>query len=255
LDYVTLGKSNLLVSRTAFGAMGLGDIEDPEVAKSMVKKAYEAGVNFFDVSCDSPESERRLGAALEGAMRKNVFIATKTSAHTSEELAENLDSSLSNLKTDYIDLYQLEKLNYLPKEGGEDGIMDKLLNLKKAGVINHIGLVTDNIDIVFEALRTKGPWETIQYPFNMACDDAVVNLANEIIKANLGFIAMRPLCGGILTNLPLALGYLRQFESVVPLWGATNEEELQQILYFTENPPRIDEQFTEEVEKVRAFFN
>ncbi len=255
MEYVALGKSNLLVSRTAFGAMGLGDIDDPEIAKVMVKKAYEAGVNFFDVSCESPESERRLGACIEQTMRKNVYIATKTQGHTSEAIAQDLDMSLRNLNTEYIDLYQLEKMSYLPKRGGEDGIVEKLINLKEAGVIKHIGLVTDNMEIALEALESDGPWETIQYPFNMACDDATVDFVNRCADADIGFIAMRPLFSGILTNLPLALGYLMQFLHVVPVWGVTNEDELQQVLYFTQNRPKIDEKFIAEVEEIRNFFN
>lgn len=255
MDYIALGKSNLLVSRTAFGAMGLGDIEDHEAAIRMVRNAYEQGINFFDTSCESPESERRLGEALEGLNRKDVFIATKTAAHSAQELVENLGMSLSNLKTDYIDLYQIEKFSLSQDEEAKNELIEKLLNLRESGTIKHIGFVTDTLEIARAAVEGSGPWETIQFPFNMACDNDIVEFTRQCAGSDIGFIAMRPLFSGILTNIPLALGYLKQFENVVPLWGVTNEEELQQILYFTQNPPRIDEQFLAEVENVRSFFN
>ena len=72
---------------------------------------------------------------------------------------------------------------------------------------------------------------------------------------DVGFIAMQPLCGGVIENIPLAFGYLHQYESVLPIWGIKNQEELNQILYFNEHPPVIDEKFHEDVEKIRMFFN
>ncbi|MBQ9909644.1 MAG: aldo/keto reductase, partial [Treponema sp.] len=104
-------------------------------------------------------------------------------------------------------------------------------------------------------LYSDAGWETIQFPFNMLCPESVENLTQRFYEKDIGFIAMQPLCGGLLTNLPLALGYFLPFENVVPVWGARNLDELQQILYFTKNPPRLDEQFYAEADKIRQFFN
>ncbi|MBO6218461.1 MAG: aldo/keto reductase [Treponema sp.] len=254
MDYIALGKSNLLVSRSAFGAQRIGDIEDPELAHQMVRMAYEDGVNFFDTSTRAPESERRLGAALSD-VRENVFIATKSSPRNGGELAIDVDVSLRNLGTGYIDLYQLENPENLPKINDGTEIIEKLVELKSSGLIRHFGIVTDSMDLAERVLYSDAGWETIQFPFNMLCPESVENLTRRFYEKDIGFIAMQPLCGGVLTNLPLALGYFLPFENVVPLWGARNPDELQQILYFTKNPPRLDEQFYEEAEKIRAFFN
>ncbi|WP_296325602.1 aldo/keto reductase [Treponema sp. UBA3813] len=254
MDYISLGKSNLLVSRSAFGAQRIGDIEDPELAHQMVRMAYEDGVNFFDTSTRAPESERRLGAALSD-VRENVFIATKSSPRNGGELAIDVDVSLRNLGTGYIDLYQLENPENLPKINDGTEIIEKLVELKSSGLIRHFGIVTDSMDLAERVLYSDAGWETIQFPFNMLCPESVENLTRRFYEKDIGFIAMQPLCGGVLTNLPLALGYFLPFENVVPLWGARNPDELQQILYFTKNPPRLDEQFYEEAEKIRAFFN
>ena len=254
MDYIALGKSNLLVSRTAFGAQALDKIDDVEVAFQMVRSAYEDGVNFFDTSTKAPESERRLGKALAD-VRENVFIATKSSPRNGGELAIDIDVSLRNLGSSYIDLYQLENPENLPKINDGSEILEKLIELKSSGVIRHFGIVTESMDVAERVLYSDAGWETIQYPFNMLCPESVENLTRRFYEKDIGFIAMQPLCGGVLTNLPLALGYFLPFENVVPLWGARNPDELQQILYFTKNPPRLDEQFYEEAAKIRSFFS
>ena len=254
MEYVSLGKTNLLVSRTAFGAMGLDDVENPEEAAAMIQKAYSDGINFFDTSMDKPESEKRLGEAIS-KFRENVFIATKSAAHSSDELSEAIDNSFTNLKTDYVDLYQLERPNFLPSLGDSDGLLEKLLNLKESGVVRHFGVVTESLEVANQVIESDFPWETIQFPFNMLCDKSVEKFAEKCFEKNIGFIAMQPLCGGVLSNIPLALGFFLPFDNVVPVWGARNMGELEQILYFTQNPPRLDEQFYLEAEKIRAFFN
>lgn len=254
MDYIALGKSNLLVSRSAFGAEGLGEIESPEVACQMVKMAYEDGVNFFDTSTRTPESERRLGKALSD-VRENVFIATKSAARNGGELAIDVDVSLRNLGSPYIDLFQIEKTDLLPKFNDGSGIVEKLMELKSSGVIRHFGLTTDSMDLAEKLLYAEEPWETIEYPFNMLCPESVENLVRRYYEKDIGFIAMQPLCGGVISNIPLALGYFLPFENVTPVWGARSPEELQQILYFTKNPPRLDDEFMAEAEKLRAFFN
>lgn len=254
MDYVALGKSNLLVSCTAFGAMSLDETEGADETAALVKQAYEGGINFFDTARSSPESEQRLGDALKD-WREDVFIATKSAARTASQLEEDLQASLQALKTSYIDLYQLENVTALPVAGGPDGLVDKLQSLKEKGVIRHFGIMTEDITVAQSLIFSSVDWETLQYPFHMLCSEDVEILAKSCAQKDIGFIAMRPLCGGILTNIPLALGYLRQFENVVPVWGMHSAEEMQQILYFTENPPVIDDQFQAEAAKIREFFN
>ena len=254
MDYIALGKSNLLVSRTAFGAMTLDKVTDGTDVEKLIFQAYEGGVNFYDTARSSSQSEERLGKAIK-PYRKDIFVATKTAAHTIADLKADLHASLAALGVDYIDLYQLEREDTLPEKGGEDGLVDELIDLRRAGLINHFGVVTESAAIANRVVRSQSGWETLQFPFNLLCEKSVEDIVSQCAEKDIGFIAMRPLCGGLLTNIPLSLGYLHQFENVVPVWGARSEEEMQQILYFTANPPHVDEQFMEEAEKLRAFFN
>lgn len=260
MEYVSLGKTNLLVSRTSFGAMSLDckEIEEhgeeaDEIAANLVHQAYDGGVNFFDTSHSRPVCEQRLGTSLHG-IRQNIFLATKSTAKNADELQKDLDESLLALDSDFIDLYQIENPDSFPGERSANGIFKKLLKLKNEGIIRHFGIATDNIDIANEAVESQ-LYETIQFPFNILNGDSVLDLVKKCAKNDIGFIAMQPLCGGVLNNIPLALGYIHQYENVVPVWGVRSAEELQQILYFDSHPPVIDEQFHEETKKIREFFN
>lgn len=253
MDYIRLGKTNLLISRVAFGAMRLKDAESEEAAASLVRKAYDEGINFFDTSRRTPESEKLLGDALYD-IRGNVFLSTSTSSKTAMEISKDLETSLMNLHCDTVDLYQLETEVFLPFPGGADKIYDTLLNLKKQKKINHIGIVTTNLETAKKAVLSD-LYETIQFPFSMLSSEDTIELVQLCEEHDVGFIAMQPLCGGLVENIPLAFGFLHQYESVIPIWGISVQEELDQILYFNEHPPVIDEQFHNDVERIRMFFN
>lgn len=253
VEYIRLGKTNILVSRVAFGAMGLSQIGDEEVAAQIVRKAYDSGINFFDTSRKTPDSEKLLGDALYD-IHTNVFIGTTTSAKTSTEILNDLETSLMTLHCDSIDLYQLEVEKFLPVPDGADKIYDTLLKIKKENKIKHFGIVTTNLETAKKAVLSD-LYETIQFPFSMISADDTIELVKLCEEHDVGFIAMQPLCGGVVENIPLAFGFLHQFESVIPIWGAKNLEEIEQILYFNEHPPLIDDKFKEDVEKIRMFFN
>jgi len=252
MEYVRLGKSNLLISRVAFGSMRLSE-KDSEDAAALVRKAYEEGVNLFDTSRNSPESEKLLGDALYD-IRRNVILSTATSAKTPAQVREDLEESLMTLHCDSVDLYQYETEKFVPLSGGADKIYDTLLEMKNQGKIKHIGLVTKDYDAAVKAV-TSGLYETIQFPFSVITTEESLDIVNQCEKNDVGFIAMQPLGGGVIDNLPLALGFLQQYENVVPLWGAVNLQDLEQILYFNAHPPVIDEKFHQDAELARRFFN
>lgn len=253
MEYIRLGKTNLLISRVAFGAMGLKESGSEEDAAKIIRKAYDSGINLFDTSRKTVESEKLLGDALYD-IKKNVFFSTTTAAKTVSEITEDLESSLMTLHCDCLDLYQFETEKFLPEPDAADKIYNTFINLKKAGKIKHIGIVTTNLETAKKAV-VSGLYETLQFPFNMISSEAVVELVKLCEENDVGFIAMQPLCGGVVDNIPLAFGFLQQFENVVPIWGVRTMEQMEQILYFNEHPPVIDEKFKEDVERIRNFFN
>lgn len=250
MEYVSLGKTNMMVSRSSFGSLPIQRVKDMEEAVSIVRAAYEGGVNFFDTARAYSDSEEKLGFAFYG-MRKDVFIATKSAAVTAEALREDLAKSLEALQSDYIDLYQLHNPGFLPVPGSKDRLYDTLLTLKNQGKIRHIGITSHSLEIAKSAAES-GLYETVQYPFSLLATDEEIELVKLCEKNDVGFIAMKALCGGLLTNIPLAFGFLRQFENVVPIWGIQKLEEIQQILYFESHPPLVDDRFLEETAAEKA---
>lgn len=253
MDYIRLGKTNLLISRLAFGAMRLSEKNDNEDCAVLVRKAYEAGINLYDTSSKYPLSEKLLGDALYD-IRNNVILSTTTAAKSKKELLQDIENSLMTLHTDSLDLYQYEAESFVPLLDGDDEVYSTLVELKKSGKIKHIGIVTTDFDNAKLAVESD-LYETLQYPFSVVSDESCLELIKLCEEHDVGFIAMQPLGGGILENVPLAYGFLSQYESVVPIWGVKSQEELNQILYFNEHPPVIDDDFKKDVDNIRSFFN
>ena len=257
MEYDRLGKTNLLISRVAFGALKLTEtgnsVDEEENAGLIVRKAYENGINFFDTSRKNPDSEKLLGDALYD-IRRNVFLSTATASKTPSDIKEDLETSLMTLHCDQVDLYQFETENFLPLPDGGDKIYNTLVKLRDDGKIAHFGIITTNFDLAKKAVESD-LYETLQFPFSMLSSDDTIELVKLCEEHDVGFIAMQPLCGGVVENIPLAFGFLHQYENVIPIWGVRTQEEMDQILYFNEHPPVIDDKFAEDVEKIRCFFN
>ncbi|MDR1747713.1 MAG: aldo/keto reductase, partial [Spirochaetaceae bacterium] len=183
-------------------------------------------------------------------VRKDVVIATKTTAATPVALRRDLETSLNNLQTDYIDIYQMHNPSFVPLPGGADGIYDALLAEKRRGTIRHIGFTNHSAALAREA-AASGFYDTIQFPFSYLAapeDSAVVEFCRE---HNIGFIAMKALCGGLLTNVRAAFAWLRRYESVIPIWGIQRMEELEEFLSMENEPPVLSKQMLHEIEADR----
>lgn len=249
MEYVALGKTNLMVSRSAFGTLPLQLVSDAEEAAEIIREAWNGGINFFDASRNVPVSEEYLGNAIKG-IRRDVFISTKTSATTALELHTDLNASLDALMTDRIDLYQLENLAFVPQKDSADGVYNELLSAKEEGRIKHIGFSTSSLDLAHEAVES-GLYETIQYPFNFLSDNNDNLFMNYCAQNDIGFIAIKPLSSGQINDISLAYGYLHQFENILPVWGIKSKENIQKLLYFETHPPVIDEKFKKDLEAAR----
>ena len=121
MEYRILGKTGLKVSRMGFGGIPIQRI-DAEGTKVLIHRLMEEGVNYIDTARGYTVSEEYLGYALEG-IRDKFVLATKSMARTKEAMAADIDTSLRNLRTDYIDLYQIhnpnmEQLDTVCGEGG-----------------------------------------------------------------------------------------------------------------------------------------
>ena len=227
MEYRILGKTGLHISRMGFGGIPIQRI-DAEGTKALMQQLKAAGVNFIDTARGYTVSEEYLGYALEG-IRQDFVIATKSMARTKAAMASDIDISLKNLRTDYIDLYQVhnatpEQLQQVVAPGGA---LEALQEAKAAGKIGHIGLTSHSLDTFKMALDMD--WvETFMFPYNIV-ETQAEKLIAERAKRNIGFIDMKPLAGGAIENATLALRYICANDDVtVVIPGMAEPKELEQ---------------------------
>lgn len=244
---VKLGNTGIVANKNGFGALPIQRI-DMDSAVKLIHMALDGGVNFFDTARAYSDSEEKLGAAFQGIDRSSYYLATKTAAKTGEQLRAELATSLGNLKTDYIDIYQLHCAPKCFRPGDEDGVYDAALQAKKEGKIKHIGITAHLLNVAEEAVAS-GLYETLQFPFAYISSEKEIALVKKCEEAGMGFLGMKGLAGGLLTNAKLCYWFACQYESVLPLWGVQKESELAQFLSYQDNPPVMDEEMKVVYEK------
>ena len=242
---IIFGKTGLSVSRTGFGCIPIQRISYEE-STSLLRRAYEGGVTLFDTAASYTTSEERIGIALHH-MREKIILCTKSAPFAPEKLMKNIDNSLKMFKTDYIDIFQLHNPDSVPQPGGEDGVYDCLLKAKELGKIRHIGITSHSKDRAKEAVLS-GNYETLQYPFSYLSSDEELALVQLCKQRDIGFLAMKGLCGGLLSNAKAAFTYIRQFENVVPIWGIQKMNELEEFLSYEESEPVLDSAMKNDIE-------
>lgn len=239
MDTVRLGKTGIVACKNGFGALPIQRISD-EDAVYLLRKAYDHGINFFDTARAYTDSEHKVGLAFQG-MRDKVYLATKTGAQTAEDFWKDLETSLGNLQTDCIDLYQFHNPAFVPKPGDESGLYDAALEAKKQGKIRHIGITNHRLAVAHEAIDS-GLYETLQFPFCYLATEKEEELVEKCRKAEMGFIAMKGLSGGLITNSAAAYAFMGQYDNVLPIWGVQREKELDEFLSYQDNPPSMTEE-------------
>lgn len=237
MDHIRLGRTNLQVSRSGFGAIPIQRISFDE-AKTVLRKAYEGGINFFDTAHGYTDSEEKIGYALSDA-RAKIVLATKSPSRTREGVMQDIDTSLTRLNTDYIDLLQVHNPPFVPQPGGEDGIYDAVIDAKNQGKIRHIGFTNHRLPIALEAIESN-LYETMQFPLSYLSDSKDLDLIDQCRQRDMGVIAMKALSGGLITNATPTFTFLRQYDNVVPIWGIETVAQLDEFLALEQNPPALD---------------
>lgn len=245
---VRLGSTGIIVNKNGFGALPIQRISD-EAAVYLLRKAYEGGMRFFDTARAYSDSEHKVGLAFEG-MRDKVIIATKSGAQTGEAMKKDLEKSLAMLKTDYVDIYQFHNPAFCPKPGDESGLYDAALEAKAAGKIRHIGITNHRLSVAHEAIDS-GLYETLQFPFCYLATEKEEELVRKCREADMGYIAMKALSGGLITNSAAAYAHAAQFDNVLPIWGIQRESELDEFLSYIKNPPVMTEEISTLIDKER----
>ena len=249
MEKIRLGRSELMVSRTAFGALPIQRISKADAVK-LVRRAVENGINYFDTANNYSDSEEKLGEALQG-IRQDVVISTKSASTDKKTVLEHIETSLRRLQTDYIDLFQFHNPAVLPDINDPNGAFAAALEMKEKGYVRHIGITNHRPPVAMEAIAS-GNFETMQFPFCYLSSDVEINIAKACKEADMGFIAMKGLSGGLLNNAEACYAFMRQYPNVVPIWGIQHEWELDQWLELDKRNPGMTEELQAVIDKDRA---
>ena len=245
---VTLGRTGITVNKNGFGALPIQRITKDEAA-GLLRKAYDGGITLFDTARAYSDSEEKIGYAMSD-IRNHIYITTKTAAQDADAFWKDLETSLTLLKTDHVDVYQFHNPSFCPKPGDESGLYDAALKAREQGKIRFIGITNHRLSVANEAVES-GLYDTLQFPFCYLCSDKDVELVEVCKKSNVGFIAMKALSGGLITNSAAAYAFEAQYYNVLPIWGVQREHELDEFLSYITNPPVMTEEIKALIESDR----
>lgn len=234
---VTLGKTGITVNKNGFGALPVQRVSEEE-AVYLLHKAYDNGINFYDTARFYTDSEKKLGLAFADK-RDSIYLASKTMAQNVEDFWKDLETTLENLQTDYLDIYQFHNPSFCPKPGDGSGLYEAMLEAKAQGKVRHIGITNHRMSVAKEAIES-GLYETLQFPFSYLSSEKELELVKACEDADMGFIAMKALAGGLITNSAAAYAYMLSFDHVLPIWGIQRERELDEFLSYQEKEPSLD---------------
>lgn len=248
MQKITIGKTDIQTIPCGFGALPIQRVSHAD-GILLLQKAYESGITFFDTARGYTDSEEKIGSALS-KVRSRVTIATKTLAKTPTIFWQDLEESLRTLKTDYIDLYQFHNTGqcYQPDDG--TGLYEAMLEAKRQGKVRWIGITSHQLNVAKEAVDS-GFYDTIQYPFSYLASAKELALVERCKEKGLGFIAMKALAGGLLTNAAIAYAYMQQYDHVVPIWGIQKMEELLEFVELNRNLPHMQADILAAIEQDR----
>ena len=216
-----------------------------------MQQLLSAGVNYIDTARGYTVSEEYLGYGLEG-IREHFVLATKSMARTREGMEKDIAISLQNLRTDYIDLYQVHNPNAkdLEQVMAPGGALEALQEAKTAGKIGHIGITLHAVELFEKAVEL--PWvETIMFPYNIV-ETQGEELIAKCAEKNIGFICMKPLAGGAIENANAALRFVVSNPNVtVVIPGMGAPEEITQNVAITSDSSPLTTEEQAQMRKIR----
>lgn len=209
-----LGQTGIKVKVLGFGAIPILKIGEDE-AIEVVRRCYELGINYNDTARSYTVSEERIGKALED-VRDDVYIATKSQARTGEGLLKDLDVSPRNLRTDYIDVYQLHNVSTLEawrRIKGPREALEAMLGAREEGRVRHFGVTSHNSATLVEIIK-EGMFNPAMIPYNFLTlkpEEELLPLCREM---RVGTVIMKPFGGGAFFNANTALKFVLSRENI-----------------------------------------
>ena len=245
---ILLGKTGLKVTKTSMGCLPVQRC-DKDYAVKLLQAAYDGGIRYFDTANAYTDSEEKIGLALRD-VRDDIVLSTKSADRTKEGVIKHIELSLQRMKTDYIDLFQFHNVPEMPDPNDPNGAYAGAMEAKHRGWIRHIGFSSHRVNVAEECIAS-GYFETCQFPFSYISSERDLALAVKCKDKGMGYIAMKGLAGGLLTNARACYAFMNTYDNVVPIWGIQKMEELEQWLALSQEDPEMDEDLSKFIRKER----
>ena len=251
---VRLGRTNLEVTKWALVGIPLSTMmggKDEETINQVFNAALDYGINFVDTSRVYMDSETNIGEVMK-TRRKECIIATKSHSRDYDGVMTDLEESLKALQTDKIDIYQVHELypDEVSTVMGKGGALAAFKKAKDQGMIDFIGLTSHHVSVMVEQIKT-GEFDTVMFPFNVIEREPEKELLSLARSKDVGTLVMKPLAGGVFTNIEKCFKFLNGYPVDVILNGVANLDELKENLKYAENTealtPEELKEFEEEV--------
>jgi predicted aldo/keto reductase-like oxidoreductase len=243
MEKIRFGKTEMMVSRIGFGGIPIQRVSEEE-AVAIVKHCLDLGINFIDTAQAYTTSEERIGKAIKGYRREDIYITTKSHAHDGKGVRKALEESLKKLDTDYVDLYQFHDIHSdeaMAEILGPGGAYEELERCKSEGLIHHIGATAHKMDMAIKLVKCE-KFVTMQFPFNYITDEAKNELIPLCREYDQGFLVMKPFSGGVLPNAKLAFKFLLQYPDILPIPGVQSIAEIDEIVAISQDSKLTEEE-------------
>lgn len=237
---VLLGKTGIEASNQSFGALPIQRTDEAEAIK-ILQRAYDGGINFFDTARAYSNSEEKIGKAFTPSMRQNIYIATKSQGKTKDAVLKDIETSLSLLKTDYVDILQAHNISAVPDPNDENSIYAGLKEAQRRGYCRFIGITSHRRNIAEEAVNT-GLYDTLQFPLSYLSSQEDLSLIEHVKTQNMGIIAMKGLAGGAISSAKAAAAFMALHPTLLPIWGVQHMHELEEFLGYLEKQPEMTDE-------------
>lgn len=237
MEYITIGKTRLLASRTAFDTRALFasckvQTEDELLqAQKLVQSAYNGGINLFDIDTYLAQSNTSALAKVLKPLRKHSLISLHSNAINAKQLKQDITCTCELFESDHIDILHIESNDGVPKLEQENGVYKELSDAKNAGRVQCISYKANTYIEALDAILS-GLYDAINYPLCVNDNDDAIKIIKMCEQTETGFFASRAFTNALsqVDTLESAFAFIRQFENVIPLWQFESEEMLKTVL-------------------------
>jgi hypothetical protein len=223
-----IGSTDIEATHLSFGGIKLHD-NMPDKAENIVSKALDLGINYIDTARCYGSSEELIGKVME-SRRSECYLSSKSIRRSKRESAEDVETSLRNLKTDMIDIYFCHdisrEVNY-EQIMCDSGSIAALKEAQKAGKIRYTAISTHRAEIAIKAVKSD-EFDVIMLPINLFDQEFITDVIPVTRQEGMGIVGMKPLAGGAFKYPQIALRYSLDQDIDAQLVGISSIAELEE---------------------------